>query len=89
VLADFDNISPWWQKIRDMCCHSNNVLATYLLSIACRSVAKEVECNEVKAKVRTKISLMNWYKGQYGCNNIQGMEQVYLFYILVVVVIVW
>lgn len=50
VLADFDNISPWWQKIRDMCCHSNNVLAAYLLSIACRSVAKEVECNEVKAK---------------------------------------
>ncbi|XP_071079517.1 rab3 GTPase-activating protein non-catalytic subunit-like [Haliotis cracherodii] len=50
VLVDHNIASPWWQKIRDVCCHSQNIRAVYILALAARAVAMEIFGSQTKAK---------------------------------------
>lgn len=75
VLVEYDSISPWWQKIRDACCHSNNAVAAYLLSLACRSVAKQMEYNQVKAKDPDADTASNDDQSQCNSVDLQRWDQ--------------
>ncbi|XP_063427524.1 rab3 GTPase-activating protein non-catalytic subunit-like [Mytilus trossulus] len=75
VLVECDSISPWWQKIRDTCCHSNNAVAAYLLGLACRSVAKQMEYNQVKAKDPDADTASNEDQSQCNSVDLQRWDQ--------------
>ena len=51
LIVDHSEVSPWWQRIRDACGQSENVLAAFLLAITCRSLAIEIHSSQTKAKV--------------------------------------
>ncbi|XP_055956898.1 rab3 GTPase-activating protein non-catalytic subunit [Patella vulgata] len=50
VLVDNNAISPWWQKVRDQCSHSDHIQSAYIAALTCKGVATEMLGNQTKAK---------------------------------------
>lgn len=71
VLVDHNRPSPWWQKIRDVCCHSNNIKASYILAVTCKALSVNIFSSQTKAKVSNDICMCSGRR----CGVLQSSQE--------------
>ncbi len=57
VSVDNNKVSPWWEKVRDKCCQSENITTALMAALVGRKVAMDMS-----AKVRFELVILKWNK---------------------------